>query len=694
MKKLRLPFSLLLLCFISSILTAQTQPQIDSILAASDTTELTQLEQEYDSIWVKDHGDALALAAVNSYDTNASTLDSIYWELQWITSDSIPQYHATTNLTSAQTISSDRVRAGGGAGLNLDGSGIRLGEWDGGATLTTHPEYAGRVVAGDGVTQVNFHATHVAGTMIAQGLDASAIGMAPAANITFYSFNNDVAEMANEANNGIILSNHSYGFIRGWTFGNFGAGQGFYWFGSPGISQTEDFRFGFYSTPARQWDLIANSAPFYLIVKSAGNDRGEGPPSGAQHFVIPAGGSDFVSSTTPRGDDGGNNGFDCIGDKGVAKNVLTVGAVNDIPGGYNGPGSVVMSSFSSFGPTDDGRIKPDIVANGVGLRSTWDGSNSSGCNGQQYCSISGTSMSCPSVTGSCALLQQHYSNTHSNQLMRAATLKGLIIHTADEAGTSVGPDYRFGWGLMNTEKAAAAITEDQSNDEVIQELTLNNNGSFSFDFNYDGTGSPFIKATIVWNDPAGNPPPAALDPVTPMLVNDLDLRITRLSDNTSFLPWALNVANPAAAATTSDNSVDNVEQVFIGSPQAGNYRVTVNHKGVIQGGSQRYSLIVTGFDGISSMEADQFGVGVSAMVYPHPVTAESVLEVKVPNGAVGYSVQILDFMGRELQEQTLANGVNRVLISASQLRSGIYFYQIVHNGTVVKSEKLEVLTAK
>lgn len=690
MNQVRISLSLLLLCCVFFSASAQTAQQIDSILAASDTAMITQLALEYDSTWTKDHGDALLLAATNSYDTNATVLDTTYWEIQWITADSIPQYHTTTNLTAARSISTDRVRAGGSAGLSLDGSGIRLGEWDGGAVLTTHPEYSGRVVAGDGVSQVNFHATHVAGTMIASGVDANAIGMAPAANITFYSFNNDVTEMANEANNGIILSNHSYGFIRGWTFGNFGAGQGFYWFGSPGISATEDFRFGFYSTPARQWDQIANSAPFYLIVKSAGNDRNEGPQPGAQHFVIPAGGSDFVSSTATRDRDGGNGGFDCIGDKGVAKNVLTVGAVADIPGGYNSPASVVMSSFSSFGPADDGRIKPDIVANGIGLRSTWDGSNSSGCNGQQYCSISGTSMSSPSVTGSCALLQQHYSNTHNSQLMRSSTLKGLIIHTADEAGTSIGPDYRFGWGLMNTATAASIITQDQTDDEIIQEATLNNGGTFSFDFNYDGSGDPFMRATLAWNDPAGTPPPNSLDPITPMLVNDLDLRITRLSDNTTFLPWRLNVANPSAAATTADNSVDNVEQVFIGAPQGGDYRITVTHKGALQGGSQVFSLIVSGFDGISGQEELTQQPAPKVKVFPHPVQSTSLLEIVLPVDWHTASLVLTDVLGRSLATQSLHSGTNYIDLQASEYPDGVYFYQIHHKGSIAKTGRFQV----
>ena len=123
-----------------------------------------------------------------------------------------------------------------------------------------------------------------------------------------------------------------------------------------------------------------------------------------------------------------------------------------------------MSSFSGWGPTDDGRIKPDICANGVGLYSSYSGSDT------QYASISGTSMATPNLSGSLLLLQQHYQNLFgTGSFMRSATLKGLVIHTADEAGSNPGPDYKFGWGLANMATAAQAITAAKAN-----------NGSFVF----------------------------------------------------------------------------------------------------------------------------------------------------------------------------------------------------------------------
>jgi len=688
-----------LFCFLLFVwprpgLQAQTQAQIDSIRAASDTANLTVLELKYDSMWTTDHSAAISVAGLKGFTVATNATDSVRWELQWISADSIPVYSQIDNIISAQSISTNEVHTGGGAGLSLDGSGFRVGQWDGGAAMLSHPEYSGRVATGDLTITNNFHATHVAGTILGSGANASAKGMAPAATMTFYSFNNDATEMTAEANSGLILSNHSYGFITGWTKGDFGAGQGDYWFGSPGISATEDFRFGFYSASTKTWDVISNNAPFYLIVKSAGNDRAEGPAPGSSHFVVPAGGSDWVTSTDTRDLDGGTGGFDCIEEKAVAKNILTVGAVNDIAGGYTQPSDVVATSFTSFGPTDDGRIKPDIVANGSCLLSAWDGTAMFGCtgncSGQNYCSISGTSMSAPSVTGSALLLQQHYAATHFGELMFSSTLKALIIHTADEAGPANGPDYKFGWGMMNTEAAANMITADVGTSVIIQEITISNGSSYSLNFTHDGTASPTMKATIAWNDPAGTPGPPALDPTTPMLVNDMDLLIIR-EDNANFLPWILDKANPTANAVNADNTVDNVEQIYLVAPLAMDYELKITHKGTLTGNSQMVSLILTGFDSFVGITKNGVGDKVDVEVYPHPLTSASVLEVNVPSKSEEFEVRILTAMGQEISRHPLKNGLNQIALPADEFESGIYFYEVEQSGNQVENGKFVVV---
>ena len=287
-----------------------------------------------------------------------------------------------------------------------------------------------------------------------------------------------------------------------------------------------------------------------------------------------------------------NNGFDCMDQNACAKNVLTVGATQDIPNGYTAPPDVILAGFSNTGPTDDGRIKPDIVANGISLYSSYNNGSFSDCLILDYTTQNGTSMAAPSITGSAALLQEHFSNTHGGSFMLASTLKSLIIESADEAGLNNGPDYQNGWGLMNTEKAAEIITKDQSNPSSIQELTLSNGQTLDIPFTVSSSNNCYLSATIVWNDPAGTPPAVSLDPTNLMLVNDLDIRIIDPLSGINF-PWTLDPTNPAnPAIQTVDNFRDNVEQVRIYNAIAGTYIIRITHKGVLVN-PQDFSIIIS-----------------------------------------------------------------------------------------------------
>ncbi len=479
-------------------------------------------------------------------------------ELQFIDNNGFPQYYVTNNANSAKTISTNKVYAGGGAGLSLDGSGITVHEWDAGSVRSSHQEFGSRITNNDAAS-VHYHSTHVAGTIIASGVDASAKGMAPAASLESHDWNYDGSEMAMEAANGMLVSNHSYGFFRGWSGSNSST-----WYGDTTVSNDEDYKFGFYDETSQVWDEIAYDAPYYLIVKSAGNDR-----------------NDYGTGHPPDGP------YDCIDQLGISKNILTVGAVNDITTGYTKPSDVVMTSFSSWGPADDGRIKPDIVANGSSLYSTSSAGDAS------YLNLSGTSMSAPSVTGSIALLIQQYENIFGTGVkMRAATMKALIINTADEAGSYDGPDYSFGWGLMNTEKAAMKIAEDDTTD-VIYEGMLSEGDSCLRYVTVNDTNT--LRFTLVWTDPVGHIPPISVDPADTILVNDLNLVITDTNTNTLFYPWKLDKDNPSDSAVKGENHVDNVEQVDISKADSGHvYQVKITHSGTLLDGRQAFSLVMDG----------------------------------------------------------------------------------------------------
>ncbi|MCK4700627.1 MAG: CUB domain-containing protein, partial [Bacteroidales bacterium] len=104
------------------------------------------------------------------------------------------------------------------------------------------------------------------------------------------------------------------------------------------------------------------------------------------------------------------------------------------------------------------------------------------------------------------------------------------------------------------------------------------------------------KITIVWTDPAGDIPPGILNPTNKILVNDLDIRLTRQIDDHVFMPFVLDPAIPFQPAHTGDNNLDNAEQVQIEQPMAGFYTLSVSHKLSLSGGSQSYAMVITGLN--------------------------------------------------------------------------------------------------
>ncbi len=584
-----------------------------------------------------------------------------------------PLYLSHDNLESAQTTSTDKLWAGGGMGLSLDGAGMtsttnglqyaRLGMWEVGKGRLTHQEFNGRVIQRDNPSSEDFsnHAAHVAGTLVAQGINSNARGMAFAARLDAYDSSGDASEMAFAASRGMLISNHSYGTVTGWAFGSYSGGDdSWHWFGDTNLSELEDYRFGLYDSRSRDWDRIAYQAPYYLIVKSAGNDRNDNV-SGITHKVRING--TWTESSTPREPDGGTDGYDCISTYSGAKNILSVAAVNRVSGGYNpeNPSSqVVMSNFSGWGPTDDGRIKPDISAQGVNVFSALSTGD------DQYNNLSGTSMAAPNVAGSLLLLQQHYQNIKGEGFfMRAATLKGLVIHTADEAGNAPGPDYQFGWGLLNAAKAADFISDEYER-TIIQEQTLQNDVVRTLTLSPTGT-EPLV-VTICWTDPQSETAPALLNAPTPKLIHDLDIR---LESNTGdvFLPYVLDPANPNAPATQGDNILDNVEKIFLDNPTAASYTLTVRHKGTLNT-AQDYSLLVSG---ANAQYNDISVLSIESEVSSCELSSASPIKVTLRNlgttsqGNIQGSYSIFDADTNELIESNPVTFAG--VVSAGQSRS-------------------------
>jgi|GEM_PF-2895157 len=555
-----------------------------SIGAKSASRDLAAQAQRLRIEMQADHDRAWRLAAAHGWPTRVVDENGSVTDLQGL-DHGWPVYYTTHNLKAAITLGADRIWPGGVMGYTLGGGTQTIGVWEGGAVFVTHQEFSGRVTQQDAGMDVSQHATQVSGTLVAAGLNPAAKGLAFQAHLRAYDWTNDLAEMTAEAAQGLLFSNHSYGPNAGWQYNSFGDSR-YVWFGDPSISLTEDYRFGYYLDRARQWDDLLYQAPDYLVCASAGNDRLEdGNYSGQDHWIF--NGSQWLLSSQKHDRDGGIDGFDCINGFAVAKNVLTVGSAKPLLQGYSSPADVFIDPVSSNGPTDDGRIKPDVVADGVSVVSC------SSLGKKEYLAYSGTSAATPGVTGALALLREHLRNLYGNIAIRSATLKALVLHTARETGPAPGPDYRGGWGLMDVARCVALVTEDYAcgGNFYIRELLLISGGSLEFDIESDGIQP--LRATICWTDPPGPELVPALDNPAPVLINDLDLRLTG-PNGMMYYPWILDPAHPDAAAGTGDNIRDNVEQVHVAAPMAGKYRLHITSKGALTGGSQPVSLIVSG----------------------------------------------------------------------------------------------------
>ena len=544
---------------------AQTEAQSQRATAAYNKAALATL-----AIQTRQSTNERFQTAVNAgfrvtFDVDAAATKNgggpgFFAKLRYLTGDGQPVYYRTFNAAAARSTRTDLLhKVDSGLGLGLSGKDLVAYIWDGGTARTTHQEFGGRLSIGDANTGYlglpSDHATHVAGTMIAKGVNPKAKGMAPKAFGKTFDWDFDRAEAIVEAASGMLVSNHSYGFM----------------FRHPttGAVLLPNSYFGGYLDEARSWDEVMFSAPYYLMVVAAGND-----------------GEDDTANSNPLG---GNAAYDKLTGHCTAKNNLVVANVMDVALNTGGSiaGPVLKTSSSSEGPTDDLRIKPDISGNGFELLSTVHlGSAGSSNDKYQQVNWTGTSMAAPNVSGSLLLLQELYER-ENGEFMRAATLKGLAIHTADDIGPD-GPDAEFGWGLLNASFAAQTILGEKNGSAIVVEKQLANGSEFKQTFKAKGN----VKVTICWTDPAGQATPeSTVNNASPVLVNDLNLRLKR--DSTVFMPWLLTAVD---SNTKGNNRVDPVERIEDPGSRASlsEYEITVSHADQLANGSQAFSLIVTG----------------------------------------------------------------------------------------------------
>jgi len=625
---------------------AQTPEERQQIVKDYDLEKLKSLENQFREDYEKNYEKAVKIAREKGMPIEGVDDEGRKFTLEGVIegTDNLKYYKSNNNTATKSSIQTARVQHlhnGGSLGLNIEGQTMILGIWDGGAVYAGHNSLGvSRVTSKDGSATIDDHASHVAGTMIANNSISDLKGMAPQGSLWSNNWSNDKAEMTSQASQGLLVSNHSYGTDY--------AAAGFQ--NTPGV-------FGRYMQDARELDLLLFTADNYLPVIAAGNARGDG-------YNTARGGADLMHGDA------------------VAKNAVVVAAIDGITD-YTQASDAVMSSFSQWGPTDDFRIKPDISAKGVNVKSV--GISGASATATQQ----GTSMAAPSVTGVFALWQHYYKTLYPTKVkMRAATVKALMAISADEAGTADGPDARFGWGVINA-KVGAEILRDSKGAEpasVVAEEVLANGAVHEITVETDGLLP--LKAAIAWTDPAGNVV-STTDSPNPVLINDLDLRIVR-PNGQEVLPWALNKSWANQFTSRTDNNADPIEVVeykgqATGVAPAGTYTIRVTHKGTLTNNSQKFSLIVSGIkkNGVSRDEKTFDNLN----VYPNPTN--NVVNISADLISIADAdVQIFDMNGKKVySNDSLFYNTNSASIDISNLSTGMYVLKLTTN-TISQSIKV------
>ena len=557
---------------IGSLAVAQSTDERKALGRSINYTELEQLGVEFQNNFDAQEVRVKAYLASRPEQTRAFQKDGRALYLSRIDTEGNPVYIATrgstngpkSNRESGALIKADQLYSGGSIGVNITGVGMVAGVWDPGTVRETHELLAGRVANQAGQTlAIDNHMTHVAGTMVGKDIASrpSARGIAFGATALNYDSPNDLAEMTAFAAKGYLISNHSYGLANDAT--------------------TPVWQFGAYDEEARSWDAMLKNAPNYLPFVAGGNEQqSNGNMSKA--------------------------GYDLITGASAAKNAMTVGALN---------ADKAMSDYSNWGPTDDGRMKPEIVARGTGIDSAqaFDKATPKGacddCYSGSGSDSSGTSYAAPAAAAAGLLLQQYYKTLNPNYML-SSTLKALMLGTAEDLGNP-GPDHKFGWGLLNVEAAANAIKNNgpvgsasTSRGAAIVERTTNPAADSSTEetFTVYAKGGVPLVVNMAWIDNEGPEQKATdgVDPTLSRIVYDFDMVVRGGSPSVEVHPWKIpTLANRTANATLGtawfDGNGDVFKQVLIANPVAdGQYTIVIRKKTGSPAAARTISFVITG----------------------------------------------------------------------------------------------------
>jgi hypothetical protein len=463
----------------------------------------------------------------------------------------------TPRMKLSDEISSKAV---GGGGTNhgahqytFDGRGTRIAIADTGLHEGTadgmHPDLAGRVTdffhygsPADAADQ-HSHGTHLAGIIAGNGALQTAdgsgfwygLGVAPGASIIAqrifdgagqYTLSDSFETLTRQAvQAGAHIGNNSWGADT----------QGRY-----DVSAAE------FDALVRDADATSPGDQPYTLVFSAGN---AGP--GAQTIASPA----------------------------AAKNVIAVGASQSSRSEFltHMEGQDAMANFSSRGPSEDGRIKPDVVAPGTwtaSLRSPMgDPANAGLLIDEDYLYMSGTSQAAAHASGAAAVFAQYYRERYAATSVSPALVKAALIHSAVDmnnlSGTGSTPNMNEGWGRVDL----AQVLDHQGAHDFQDQISLLTNGQTYVQSVIIASSNQPLSITMVYTDVPGFP--AAI----PALVNDLDLEVTA-PDGRIYRGNQFENGASVADAPASDN-LNNVERIYLKAPKPGEYLIRIRAVNVV-----------------------------------------------------------------------------------------------------------------
>ncbi|MBX2906316.1 MAG: S8 family peptidase [Taibaiella sp.] len=363
-----------------------------------------------------------------------------------------------------------------------------------------HIDVADRVTNFNPAAQTN-HGIHI--NCIAGGaaiLDPLAQSMAPKASLLNFFFSDVLAKT------GDMLAEHNMTITNN----------------SYTVVENDCAYFGTYDLYSRLLDSLELKYPTVQHVFAAGND------------------GELTCTPYPAGYGTLGGGYQ------PSKNSVVVGSMS---------AGLVQAFDQSRGPVKDGRIRPDVVAVGYNVYS--------GLRNNTYGRANGTSMASPQVASGLAVLTQQYKRLHGGEQPKADLLKTILISAAMDLGNP-GPDYSYGFGMMDIGRSLQVMTNDQ-----YFVSSISNSDSATFTFNVPANSGQ-AKVTLCWNDQPASPLSSK------QLVNDLDI-VVRTPSGERRYPLVLN---PAAGrvqdlATEQADHLNNVEQVTINTPQTGTYTIVV-----------------------------------------------------------------------------------------------------------------------